>query len=234
MVVGILLTFSPPSLSSDDVGPLLSTKWGQYNEYAKYAPYNRRVGCWSTAFGQILYHHRLAPLAGRVRYDCTEMNVTISEDLSSYQFDMDKLSKSLDQVARYLYAVSVIIQKDYGTYSYRLSHLQRAQIVEKYFYCTTELHTDLLPERLNTLVRSEIGNGRPVLIHLRNKAKILYHAAVIDGYKKEGNTFRFHINMGRGGDDDDWFDLSDTIQGYDDISYHRIVTIKPNRRQPKE
>lgn len=215
------------SLAAEEVKPLLSTNWGQWNEFAKYAPENRRVGCWSTAFGQILYYHRLFPRKGRIHYECSSINVSIEEDLSEYEVDETKLPTSLDEVARYLYAISVIIQKDFGTGSYVLKHLERANSIQEYFDCSVKLYANMQHRDLNALIKSEIDNNRPVLIHLRDKIKSSYHAAVVDGYKVSLQTYLFHINMGRVGRDNDWFRLDREIEGFDDISYRKVITIKP-------
>lgn len=213
----------------EEVGPLLSTKWGQRGEYAKYAPDNYRVGCWSTAFGQILYYHRLFPSEGRISYSCSKEDIDIREDIGKYDFNKRKPFFSTDDAARFLYTIAVIIQKDFGTGRYALNHQQRARMIDRYFNCTTELYKRLNGKALRKVLIAEIGQGRPVLIHLRNRKKKSYHAAVIDGYKTIHNVFIFHFNMGHKGSDDGWFRLDQPIAKYDDTTYHRIITVTPKQ-----
>src|SRR5689334_17210302 len=50
--------------------PLLHTHWYQDGPFARFTPQQERLGCWSTAYAQILFYHRLPP-TGHVAYTCS-------------------------------------------------------------------------------------------------------------------------------------------------------------------
>ncbi len=229
MFVALVLT-GEVAFGSEKAAPLLSTQWGQRGQYAKYSPQNYRVGCWSTALGQILFHHRMFP-HGRVRYRCTN-GILVQENLDEHEFDESRLLDSTDEVAQYLYAVAVVIQKDFGTGKYRLNHRQRAQAVARHFSCRAVLYKAKDIGSLQTLIRAEIEKGRPVMIHLRDKKRKHFHAAVVDGYRTTDEATTFHINMGHAGRDDGWFRLDRPVGKYDDTAYHRLITVSPIRPRP--
>jgi hypothetical protein len=231
LAFAVVAILAQSATASEGVEPLLSTHWGQRQEYTKYAPHHHRVGCWSTAFGQILYHHRLFPREGHVHYKCSKEGIVINEDLAAHEFNEGEPFRSTDEVARYLYTIAVIIHKDFGAAGYLLNHQERAEMVEKYFSCTVYLHKGLERNHLAKLLQTELDQGRPVLIHLRDKGKKSFHAAVVDGYKKSNNALLFHINMGHMGKDDAWFRLDQAVGKYDDPTYHLIMTITPNQPQ---
>ncbi|MCP4627342.1 MAG: hypothetical protein GY850_28085 [bacterium] len=227
LLLATVFTLAQTASAIEEVSPLLQTRWGQRGVYARYAPNHLRVGCWSTAFGQILYHHRLFPGEGLVRYRCSKENIAIREDIGAYEFNERELSWSTDEAARYLYTIAVIIQKDFGTGSYVLKHKKRAGMIQRYFNCTTKFYKKLNGKALRDLLKSELKQGRPVLIHLRDRKKRRYHAAVVDGYKTTRDAPLFHVNMGHKGRDDDWFRFDHAVGKYDDVTYHRIITIIP-------
>ncbi len=213
------------------VGPLLTTNWGQRQEYAAYAPDHQRVGCWTTAFGQILHHHLLFPCAGKVRYKCNKKGYRIKEVIDGNMFNRKEKLESMDDIARYMYHIALIIQKDFGTGSYKLKHKKRAKMVEKYFECKTEYFKRLKMKVLLPLLQDEIDKGRPVLIHLRDRKKKSFHAAVVDGYKTTQGSIHYHINMGHMGKDNGWFSLDSPIGKYNDTTYHRLITVIPDQTE---
>lgn len=123
---------------------------------------------------------------------------------------------SIDDAARYLYIIAIIIRKDFNTGSYVLKHEQRARMIEKYFNCTTEVHKNLQGEALRDVLIAELDEDRPILIHLRNRMKWSFHAALLDGYKATHNSYVFHFNIGHKGYDDGWFRLDQPIGKYND------------------
>jgi hypothetical protein len=212
------------AIAAEKVGPLLSTQWNQRDDYAQDAPRNQRVGCWSAALGQILYYHKLFP-RGHVRYTCTDGTV-IDEDLNKFEFPEDHALNATDDIARYLYAVSVVIQKDFGTGDYCVGHKARARLVSRHFGCRAALLDIKDLRSLDQALRRELDQGRPVMMHLSSKSKS-YHATAVDGYETGGEATLFHINMGHGGEGDGWFRLDKPIDKYDDTTYHKLVMVAP-------
>jgi hypothetical protein len=227
------------------VAPLLTTTWGQDGEFATFSPDNWRLGCWSTALAQILYYHRLAP-HGSVTYDCTDYHYHISENLNSYSFNwslfVDSINgstpwPSVEQVAKYSYYTSVVVEKDFGTGSYVLSHASRIAALEDHYTCDTALYalgwnwdgTSLHyydKEDLEAIIADELNAHRPLMMHMRDEDEN-YHAVAIDGYNDSGGSFLVHVNMGHEGSEDGWYDFEGTIGGYDDDGYRKIATVHP-------
>jgi hypothetical protein len=118
---------------------LLQTNWDQFGIYARYAPAQERLGCWSTALAQILYYHRLKP-TGVVDYTCSN-GVAIRDTLSRYalrwqdfapQLNAASAPAALEAVTRYSYLTAAAVQKDFGTGRYLLVVNPAGQI-EKHF-----------------------------------------------------------------------------------------------------
>jgi len=235
---------APVGVDNFIVGPLLQTQWGQQGEYATFAPNNQRLGCWSTAIAQILYFHRLQPY-GTVEYYSSKYDADdypeyhIKENLESYPFDWElfvnnidgsTIRESIDQVATYAYSTSIVLQKDWDTGGYMLSHSERANEVENHYDCTTKWYSSLTYlSTTKAVIIEEIDANRPLMMHLRSKNKENYHAVVVDGYQWKEEEFYVHINMGHEGAKDGWYLFDGPITStYDDTSYRRIMTIKPD------
>lgn len=221
--------------------PLLETHWDQDNEYAMFAPHHWRIGCWSTALAQILYYHRLAPF-GSNSYTCTN-GTYVSADFDDYTFDWRKFvdridpgtpSASAQEVARYSYFTSVAIEKDFNTGDYMLSHSNRAEAIENHYDCQTffyELGWWYKIEHLKITIAQEIDAGCPLMLHVRDKSRN-YHAVVIDDYQFVGDMFQVHINMGREGSDDGYYDIAGTIGTFDDTGYRKVIAVHPPAAWP--
>ena len=193
------------------VAPLLKTKWAQRGEFAAFAPKKQRLGCWSTAIAQILRYHQLQP-KGEVQ-NSTRAGTKLHLDMDQDKFNWETLPTTFDSrtsairkrdVARYIYCVSLTIQKDFGTGSYMLGHSARAEAITKHYDCKTQLHTSSRTalEHLAAIIRRELDEKRPTMMHMRRstaKGNSGYHAVAIDGYKYLDGVFTIHVNMGWGG-----------------------------------
>ena len=239
------------------IGPLLETKWGQRGEYARFAPQKKtgsndrfRLGCWSTALAQILYYHRLKPF-GTVRYitsrSCTDNKFCkIYQPLQDDDFDwkefVDEIGRNTpenkrEEVARYCYYTAVVVEKDFGTGSYKLTHSKRANAVSTHYNTiahlySTEENKDSLGE-IKQIICEEIINARPLMMHMRSVKKgeeRAYHAVVVDGAGYIGQRFIIHINMGLMGRNNGWYDFDHIDKTYNDDNYRKIITIKPLKR----
>ena len=214
----------------------LRTQWGQREVFARFSPGNFRLGCWSTAIAQILYYHRLVP-SGSVEYT-TSTGYHIDEDFDATTFDWSRFVNVLDdntpeasinEVTRYVYYVATVIQKDYDTGSYVLRHAERAEAVSQHYECTATVYKSSTHsmEQLKNIIINEINSNRPLMMHLRDLDKDLYHAVVVDGYENRDGIFFVHINMGHQGDEDGWYDFDAPILDYDDPSYKKFMVIVP-------
>jgi hypothetical protein len=231
----LMIMLNPAHAKTIKPAILLKTRWSQKNHYARFTPGHKRLGCWSVALGQILYFHRLKPM-GEVHYK-TSAGHTLEEKLD-FPYSFNQFVPSLQEstpeiskkaVAEYLYFVSLVIQKDFGTGSYRLNHSERMEALEKHYPVRTKIYKNgkFSREQMKGIIRNELNNRRPVFLHLRNKEKTRFHAVAIDSFVSYNNRFRVHLNMGYGGHSNGWFDFDDPILEYDDTSYRRIITIYP-------
>jgi hypothetical protein len=216
--------------------PLLETRWGQTGEYATFCPAHERAGCWSTAIAQILYFHRLLP-SGDVAYRCTS-GYSIRENLDAYAFNWDLFvnridgttqKASVDEVARYVYFTSIVIQKDFGTGNYVLGHSERAAEVARHYRAEAQLYTNeqYSTRQIKDIIVREIAARRPVMLHLRDVSRATFHAVVIDACRTAAGQFEVHINMGYEREEDGWYAFDRPIDQFDDNAYRRIMTIRP-------
>jgi hypothetical protein len=238
-------------------GHLLKTQWYQDGPFAQFTPNHERVGCWSTAYAQILYYHRLKP-SGRVTYDCSS-GQKIDVNLDQYRFDWNQFAdevsaatpaKTAEQLALYSFVTAVVVHKDFGTDHYKrvLSSVADLEThfpldAEIYVYLTNnppvplevlkaktknENISNIVDEaQIVNLLTTELGAGRPVYFHFAN-LKDFGHSTVIDGIRKQGDRHIVHINFG----DvvtarNRWYDLFAPIEVPGDDILRAFVTIRP-------
>eukprot|EP01006_Ploeotia_vitrea_P051920 TRINITY_DN67615_c9_g3_i1.p1 TRINITY_DN67615_c9_g3~~TRINITY_DN67615_c9_g3_i1.p1 ORF type:complete len:266 (+),score=-0.74 TRINITY_DN67615_c9_g3_i1:3-800(+) len=234
------------------VNPLLSTSWGQRSQYALFSPFHDRLGCWATALGQIAYFWRVKP-TGMVNYTTHRHHYHIQQNLTRpfnfslflSQSPVNPQNPSTIEVARYLFFMSITIEKDYGTGSYDLGHTERAAALTKHwglparwdwqFPNTNDSWTD---------IRKSLELGMPVMLHI-HRLSGGYHAVAVDGYRVDNETKQgafVHLNVGheRWPSDNTWYNYFDAIvihcpdssdptclESYDDNSYRRVMFINP-------
>jgi hypothetical protein len=235
------MLFSPttsadvPTQNKPNSPYLLKTSWGQRNEYAKFSPNHERLGCWSTALAQILYFHRLKP-TGVTQYTCKN-GCCVKEDFDTYNFKWELFvnefgkgtpTTSKDEVARFIYFVSVAIQKDFGTGDYVLNHAQRTKAIAQHFTCETKLFdgNKYSLAEIKQVIIQEITAGRPVMMHLKDLSDKNYHAVAVDGYNIKQDKCFIHVNIGHEGSDNGWYDFALPILKYNDNNYREIMTVK--------
>ena len=235
---------------------LLQTNWDQFGIYARHAPEQQRLGCWSTALAQILYYHRLRP-TGIVNYTCSN-GFAIRDTLSRYNLPWQNFSNKLDAtssseateaVARYSYLTATAVQKDFGTGKY-LIIVNPAGQIEKHFAAKAVFYgsftgdiplpkeqLDYIAKKENIrhiidqdsvmlVIKNEIKAKRPVYFHYGNFTSF-GHSTVIDGYYYQKGIFWVHINYGSGGFRTGWYNLFKPIDVTDDMKLRAFVTIKP-------
>lgn len=228
--------------TNEDNEYLLTTTWGQTGLYTmktplkhpwrfRWNPLNHwRLGCWPTAIGQIInYYHQLQSF-GEVHYQCSEIvnkygsKVVIDNNLSDHvykwsnmpnKFTIFSTLREINSVSTFLYDVSTVIQKDFGTYYYVLE--EGSEMVS-----TLVKHFDKLNSSSEWVVnppvidiQNEIDSFRPCMLYMENKNGTSGHAVVIDGYKLEGDNFVVHLNFGWQGSSDGWYDYNQPIDKYD-------------------
>lgn len=230
---------------------LLNTQWNQTDSYAKFCPDNYRAGCWSTAMAQIMYFHKIAP-TGKVDYE-TSTKYKISENLDSYQFNWDLFVEKIDdrtseesteQVAKYTYFTSIVLEKDFASGTYQTVNSQYKDGISSwniddvitnlnshfnckakdYHYTKEELVT--CKDTIIKLIKEEIDSNRPIMLYIQSNRT--GHATVIDGYCETDDKFLVHINQGNGGWGNKWYDFNQPIlEDIDDLNHRILITIQP-------
>eukprot|EP00547_Thalassionema_nitzschioides_P003251 CAMPEP_0194216924 /NCGR_PEP_ID=MMETSP0156-20130528/20023_1 /TAXON_ID=33649 /ORGANISM="Thalassionema nitzschioides, Strain L26-B" /LENGTH=127 /DNA_ID=CAMNT_0038945813 /DNA_START=49 /DNA_END=429 /DNA_ORIENTATION=+ len=127
-----------------------------------------------------MYFHRLAPF-GKVDFE-TSSGQRSTEDLGSTTFDCGQFVKRISQktelypsrgafeVSQYIFYMSLVIQKDWGTGGYVLSHKTRANCLQDHYAVTTKLHSLTPAARTKEVIKTEIRAKRPLMMHLRDTA----------------------------------------------------------------
>ncbi len=221
-----------------DAQCLTKTNWKQMGGFEKYTPDSLRLGCWSTAFAQIVYYHQLKPF-GVINYT-SRQGYKINEALDSLQFDLSIFTpaidaatsqQAIDQLAKYNYYAALAVQKDFGTDRY-MNKLAPAKLLEAHYRLKAERYIawhQLLPNtigKLEKIIYNEINDKRPVFLHFAN-LKDFGHSIVVDGFCYKDGTFMIHTNQGQGGPDDGWYDFYKGILREDDTALRVVYTLKP-------
>jgi hypothetical protein len=215
---------------------ILNTTWHQSGIYAMKAPLKDssvsasdpanhwRVGCWSTAIGQIINYHQLQS-HGNCWYTCSVLTDSFGDPLviannldetTYYWFNMNTSisttspTAEIDNVTQLLYDVSTAIQKDFGTGGYINSSTGRTNGVKEHFeYISSETEFAINPP-INEII-SEINHLRPCMLYIDNWNSTIGHAVALDGYRWANGKFQVHLNMGWGGSADGWYVYNESI-----------------------
>lgn len=219
---------------------LLKTHWKQMGGFERYTPDGMRLGCWSTAFAQIMYFHQLKPF-GHVVYT-SRHGYHIDEVIDSTKINLSKLALSINSntdsatinaLAKYNYYAALAVQKDFGTDSY-MQKLASSTLLETHFRVNVSRYIswqNVLPythSKLKAIIKEEIFNKRPLFLHFAN-LKDFGHSVVIDGYKQTGKKFLIHLNQGQGGPQDGWYNFDQDLLKNGDHKLRVIYTIKPGQ-----
>ena len=202
---------------------LIKTSWGQTGLYAMKTPLKRpwgfrlnplnhwRLGCWSTAIGQIINYHYQIQSQGKVHYQCSEIvdrfgrKVVIDNDLDDHMYDWSKMPnkltifskpKEINSVSTFLYDVSTVIQKDFGTYYYVLAEGWDMVYELADHFDKINSNSEWAVNPPVSEIENEIDNYRPCMLYMENKNGTRGHAVIIDGYEWEADNFIVHLNFG--------------------------------------
>ena len=201
--------------ATDDVQPLLKSKWGQDYPYSKQTQYV--TGCVATAVAQVMYYHKWpAQGKGQESYTVTFDNTVRSADFTKSHYDWDNMlpdynrrnvtTKQEDAVALLMNDVGIATNMQYtdrasGTQSY-----MAVRALRNYFDYDAALVTrfDEGEDNFIEIVKKELRNGFPLYISGESKTGG-GHAWVCDGFDKED---RFHMNFGWNGQANGYYSLA--------------------------
>ena len=201
--------------ATDDVQPLLKSKWGQEYPYSKQTQYV--TGCVATAVAQVMYYHKWpAQGKGQESYKVTFDNTVRSADFTKSHYDWDNMlpdynrrnvtTKQEDAVALLMNDVGIATNMQYtdrasGTQSYMAERALR-----NYFDYDAALVTrfDEGEDNFIEIVKKELRNGFPLYISGDSKTGG-GHAWVCDGFDEED---KFHMNFGWNGQANGYYSLA--------------------------
>lgn len=204
---------------SSQVGPLLSTKWGQRAPFNTYTPPNTPTGCNSVVLTQLMKYYRF-PQYGRESKTYTNNNITHSINFEDQTYNWSTMpnapttstSTSLTSpIARAMYHAGVAAETDYGIYGSNATVMNLYFAIQKNFAYTTISNTDPI---------TELNNSHPVIGYSSQTYNSNSgHVYLIDGYNSTYNTY--HINWGWAGQYDGFYSLSNLNPGSQyDYPYH--------------
>ena len=201
--------------ATDDVQPLLKSKWGQDYPYSKQTQYV--TGCVATAVAQVMYYHKWpAQGKGQESYKVTFDNTVRSADFTKSHYDWDNMlpdynrrnvtTKQEDAVALLMNDVGIATNMQYtdrasGTQSYMAERALR-----NYFDYDASMVTRSYEgvDNFIEIVKNELRNGFPLYISGDSKTGG-GHAWVCDGFDDED---RFHMNFGWNGQANGYYSLA--------------------------
>ncbi|MEA2112994.1 MAG: C10 family peptidase [Patescibacteria group bacterium] len=214
--------------SSQVVGPLLTTTWGQREPYNAYCPIDNDngelsvTGCTSTAMAQILRYWRW-PEAGTgskcysycSNYDClNNPEVTLCADFE-HVYNWNKMpdiltesspAEEIDTVATLMSDLGIIFETNYsssgsGAFPYEddfSTYLGYSDEVEIVYESWSSSYST---------IKNQLDKGYPVFFCSSN------HAYVADGFREDLGMNQTHFNFGWDGSSDGWY----TIEGLNEF-----------------
>lgn len=216
----------------------IGTHWQQMGGFEQLTPDHMRLGCWSTALAQIMYHHRLKPF-GMVSYTSSK-GYRINEMIDSTRINFNQTADRMNSatppdvaamMALYNYDAALAVKKDFGTDNY-MQKLAPASLFEAHYRVKASRYISwqgLMPYthgKLERIIMAEISSKRPLFLHFAN-LKNFGHSVVIDGYKHKGKQFFVHLNQGQGGPQDGWYNFGTDLLAPGDSKLRVIYTFKP-------
>ena len=211
----------PVSGTHADIGPLLTTQWGQqwpYNNDCTDLGTTCLTGCVATAMAQIMnyYEH---PRKGTGSHSYTYNNVNISSSFASHTYDWANMLNTYPSsasttaqkaVSTLMRDWGVSVDMNYGTGGSGAASDKAAYALWSYFGYDKSLRnyfrSYMSDQEWEDILISELEAGRPML-YSGSSSSEGGHAFVCDGYKNNGY---FHFNWGWKGYCDSYFLVTGT------------------------
>ena len=202
----------------EEVKPLIKTQWGQHYPFNLLCPETdnnngentyKLAGCGPVAMAQVVNYHRYPSMSpdGKYEYDWSQMFHSLTSNVQK---------EEIVAVAKLISDCGVSSFTEYGdersstSLSYIMGAMKRLFGYSNYMsiYNRSDFETPKRDSLYRQLIFSELKAGRPVLYRGTNE-KGEGHLFIIDGCKKG----KVHVNMGWGGNDNGYYELSD-LRGY--------------------
>ena len=237
----------------EQVGPLLTTEWGQDKPFNNKCPEwegERCItGCVAVTTAQAMRYYQYPDSAkGNVNYITKKLNIPITEDLSAYKFNWPIIRNSYNTgttededyaVSNLLYACAAAVEMDFGLSASSASSTNQVRaLVEKFGYdpdiaC---IHKDYMTtSEWQTLMLNELNAESPrPIIYAAVSPTEGGHSFIIDGYKADEDAYPYyHVNWGWRGYCNGYFKLSSLdADGLEFSKEHEaIIFIQPNNEK---
>ena len=202
----------------EEVKPLIKTQWGLHYPFNLLCPETdnnngentyKLAGCGPVAMAQVVNYHRYPSMSpdGKYEYDWSQMFHSLTSNVQK---------EGIVAVAKLISDCGVSSFTEYGdersstSLSYIMGAMKRLFGYSNYMsiYNRSDFETPKRDSLYRQLIFSELKAGRPVLYRGTNE-KGEGHLFIIDGCKKG----KVHVNMGWGGNDNGYYELSD-LRGY--------------------
>ena len=202
----------------EEVKPLIKTQWGQHYPFNLLCPETdnnngentyKLAGCGPVAMAQVVNYHRYPSMSpdGKYEYDWSQMFHSLTSNVQK---------EGIVAVAKLISDCGVSSFTEYGdersstSLSYIMGAMKRLFGYSNYMsiYNRSDFETPKRDSLYRQLIFSELKAGMPVLYRGTNE-KGEGHLFIIDGCKKG----KVHVNMGWGGNDNGYYELSD-LRGY--------------------
>ena len=202
----------------EEVKPLIKTQWGQHYPFNLLCPETdnnngentyKLAGCGPVAMAQVVNYHRYPSMSpdGKYEYDWNQMFHSLTSNVQK---------EGIVAVAKLISDCGVSSFTEYGDERSSTSRTDIMGAMKRLFgysnymsiYNRSDFETPKRDSLYRQLIFSELKAGRPVLYRGTNE-KGEGHLFIIDGCKKG----KVHVNMGWGGNDNGYYELSD-LRGY--------------------
>ena len=238
--------FAPRS-ASDEVRPLLKTRWGQREPFNKKTGYV--TGCVATAMAQLMYFHQW-PKRGRGQnsYTLSTDQSVRSADFSQSEYKWSQMLPDYssgaytpvqaDAVALLMNDAGISVYMQYTHAASSASNYSAAKALRDNFDydVATISKIDEGTSHFLEIIQSELRKGFPLYISGFTKYSTSGHAWIVDGFDREGLV---HMNFGWSGQADGYYSLyalSLTTSGQEfngrPLSFNRqlmVIAAHPNK-----
>lgn len=240
---GTLSSFKPQEDITEEVEPLLTSRWGQGSPYNDNCPIVNGVktpaGCVGLSFSQMMnYYEWPARGTGSESYYQKYGDITISTSFEKeYKWwDMEDYRNNKPEgkiaVAELCYDVGVAIHSDYRLGSTAANSKFYYNLVEHFYYSTDMEVIDFFKslgvkrtlDEWFGIAKNQIDNGWPVKLSISGTYG---HAAVIDGYRISDGLNMVHINFGWSGSYNGYFTMYNIVPSdnlnFDEYEYQDMT-----------
>ncbi len=203
------LAENEPESDSRTIDFFCETGWSQSGFLldAVPSPGIERLGCWCTAFSQILYNLKVAP-KGETEYLYKDYGTTTAVDFDAEQIEFSLIQNELDANATTAEKRMTSLYCWYCLAAMGPKHNSSAfrKTLETYYPVkTSQIYSSAGKEDVETFILNNLQKKQIVMAYREGGGT--GHAMCIDGIRFVGDKTYVHFNWGWGHTSDGWYDL---------------------------